>query len=152
MDIKSKISEAIWRAQFRKWGIYNRDSIGIILGLPKEVQISFLHGYFNGDGYLWVGKDRSQESRITRIEIGFCVGIHKRLAEDIQKMLFKWGINSLIKSEWMEKSTRPFYRVLISKRESGKHLISLLDWSKYPEKFDKAKNLMKMEKARYSRE
>lgn len=148
---KSRVSESIWRAHFRKWGIYNRDSVGMILDLPKEIQISFLQSYFNGDGYLWVGKDRSHENRITRIEIGFCIGIHKRLAEDIQKMLSKWRIISIIKSEWMKKSTRPFYRVLISKRESGKYLIDLLDDSKYPSKFDKAKSLMKTEKAKYSK-
>ncbi len=147
----SKIMEATWRAYFRNWGIYNRDSIGIIFDLPKEIQISFLQGYFNGDGYLWIGKDRSYENRITRIEIGFCIGIHKKLAEDIQKMLLKLGIISVIKNEWMNKSTRPFYRVIISKRESGKRLIELLDDSKYPEKFNKAKRLMELEKARYSK-
>jgi intein/homing endonuclease len=142
----SKILEAVWRAYFRSWGIYDRDSLGIILNLPKQIQISFLKGYFNGDGYLWIGKDRSKENRITRIEIGFCIGIHKTLAEDIQKMLSKWGINSAIKSEWMEKSTRPFYRVIISKRESGKKLIHLLEDSKYPKKFERAKSLMKTER------
>ena len=147
---KSRVSEAIWRAYFRNWGLYNRDSLGIILKLPKDIQISFLQGYFNGDGYLWVGKDRGYENRITRIEIGFCIGIHKRLAEDIQKMLSKWGVISIIKSEWMKKSTRPFYRVLISKRESGKKLIYLLYDSKYPPKFAKAKELMEIENAKYS--
>jgi len=149
--VNGKLVEAIWRAHFRKWGIYDRDSLGIILELPKEIQISFLQGYFNGDGYLWIGKDRSQENRITRIEIAFCIGIHKKLAEDMQKMLTKLGILSIIKSEWMNKSTRPFYRVLVGKRASQKKLIVLLDDSKYPQKFAKAKELMKTEKPNYSR-
>ena len=125
--------------------------MGIILNSPKAIQVAFLQTYFNGDGYLWVGKDRSHENRITRVEIGFCIGIHKRLAEDVQNMLSSWGIKSIIKSEWMKKSTRPFYRVLVSKRESGRSLIDLLDDSKYPEKFDKAKVLMNLEKASYSK-
>lgn len=145
------ISEAVWRAQFRDLEIYGRDRLGKILELPEEMQIAFLQGYFNGDGYLWIGKDRSHEHRITRIEIGFCIGIHKTLAEDVQKLLQNFGILSTIKTELMAKSTRPFYRVLVSKRESGKRLIKLLDDSKYPEKFNRAKKLMDSENARFSK-
>ena len=66
-------------------------------------------------------------------------------------MLSRLGIISIIKNEWMKKSTRPFYRVIISKRVSGKKLIELLEDSKYPEKFNKAKKLMETEKARYTK-
>jgi len=150
--VKGKIKEAPWRSRFRQWKIYSRDSLGVISDAPKNIQISFLQSYFNGDGYLWVGKDRSKENRITRIEIGFSIGIHKNLAEEIQKMLSSLGINSIIKSEWMKKSTRPFYRVLVAKRGSGKRLLALLDDQKYPEKFDKAKKLMEVEKPKFSRD
>lgn len=111
-------------------------SLGLIMSLKENELKQFLNGYFNGDGYLYVGqkKDRPQK----KVELGFSVGISELRAYELQFVLWRLGIDSIVKEEWMKTSTRPFYRVLISKQIALKNILSWIDRQKYPDKFDKA--------------
>lgn len=116
-----------------------QDDFGKIQDLVHDDMISFIQGYFNGDGYLWV-KDRVD--RKARIEVGFSIGISEKRAYQFQFMLWKLGINSTVKKEWHTHSTVPFYRVLVARHEEIQKIIPILDHSKYPEKFRKAISLI----------
>src|SRR5574337_458657 len=116
-------------------------SLGIITSLPHDELKEFINGYFNGDGYLWVGKRPDRKG--SRVELGFSVGISEKRAYEIQFLLWRLGISSIVKSEWMKKSTRPFYRVLIARKESLDKILVWIDRIKYPDKFVLAEKVLK---------
>ena len=115
-------------------GVYNKDSFGHIVTFDILAIQAFISGYFNGDGYLW-HYERPDRPGQYRSEIGFAIGISEKKAQDFQFMLWRLGIHSIVKSEWMKSSTRPFYRVVVSRQTSQVKLLDFLDPSKYPEKF-----------------
>src|SRR5690606_2302876 len=71
-----------------------------------------------------------------RSEIGFAIGGSYRRAVEFQFILWKLGIHSIIKKEWMKKSTKFFYRILISRSSEKEKLVALLEKTKYLAKFD----------------
>jgi len=115
------------------------DSFGQIVNGDRETILQFLKGYFNGDGYLYIRRRKKDDTRLTNCEVGFCTATRRKSFE-LQYILWRLGILSTIKSEWMSKSTKPFYRVLISGRFCQR-LLSLLDDTKYPDKFREALSL-----------
>jgi len=115
-------------------GVFHKDTFGQILTAKKESIEAFISTYFNGDGYLWHYK-RPERKNGYRSEIGFAIGISEKKAKEFQYLLWKLGIGSIVKKEWMLKSTCPFYRVLVSRKEDQLKLLEFLDPSKYPEKF-----------------
>ncbi len=118
----------------KKSQVYKKDSFGIILQSSLPLIQEFVSTFFNGDGYIWSYK-RPERKNGYRAEIGFCIGINYNKAIEFQFLLWKLGIQSCVKSEWMLKSTRPFYRVLVSQKQSLVKLLSFLDRRKYPDKF-----------------
>ena len=116
-------------------------SLGVITSLPHKEMKEFINGYFNGDGYLWVGKRPDRKG--SRIELGFSVGISELRAYELQYMLWKLGVDSIVKKEWHKKSTRPFYRVLICRKEALDKILTWIDRIKYPDKFTKAEEELK---------
>lgn len=67
--------------------------------------------------------------------IVFSIGNSHRRAVEFQFVLWKLGISSTIKKEWMNKSTDWFYRVLVTRYEEKQKLLAFLNPDKYPEKF-----------------
>jgi hypothetical protein len=101
--------------------------------------ISFLQGYFNGDGNLMVYDKK--EYRKTVI-LTFYVGIHKRQAYELQYMLWRLGISSQVTFRKRAKGIKGCYQVRISGNESYKKIINVLDPVKYPENFEHAKEVI----------
>lgn len=143
-----RVEKCSWRAKFEELGITDKDTLGELQSLTKNELKEFIRGFFNGDGYLWY---RERANRISRIEIGFSVGNSERIARELQFILWRLGIYSGIKSEMMEGGIGEFYRVLVSQRNEVSKLIEILDDKKYPDKFSKAKNLIREENLAYKR-
>lgn len=120
--------------------VYYKDTLGHILTAGDEAIKSFIAGYFNGDGYLWHYKRPTRPGY--RSEIGFAIGVSERRAYEFQYLLWRLGIHSIIKKEWMKKSTQWFYRVLVSQHESQLKLLDFLDPIKYPDKFLQHKEIL----------
>lgn len=109
-----------------------RDTFGKIQEAPDEQLKEFIAGYFNGNGYL-VNNKRKDRRDISIL--AFCIGISRRKALEFQYILWRLGIRSHLKEEWMTKSTRPFYRLVVDSNSINK-IVSFLDKSKYPKKFE----------------
>lgn len=114
-------------------------SFGKITGGDTESLKDFMRGYFNGDGYLLI---RRAKDRRGCGEIGFAVGDKKKKAYELQYILWRLGITSFVREEWMAKSKSPFYRVKVNSSDTIK-MIDILEWTKYPNKFSEAKQLHK---------
>uniref|UniRef100_A0A6H1ZKV7 Putative homing endonuclease n=1 Tax=viral metagenome TaxID=1070528 RepID=A0A6H1ZKV7_9ZZZZ len=123
------------RCYIKSLGI-TQDSFGSITNGDRESLVEFLKGYFNGDGYLQVRKRAKGDSRLVNVQIGFCTATRQKSVE-MQYILWRLGILSSIRNELMAKSTRPFYRVIVS-GQFYKKLLPLLEAVKYPEKFKEA--------------
>lgn len=109
-------------------------SFGQIPSWSREALQQFVIGYFQGNGYISSHK-RPKRSGF-RSEIGFAIGNSERKAYEFQFVLWKLGITSTIKKEWMKKSKHWFYRILVCRYNDKQLLLSFLDKSKYPEKFE----------------
>lgn len=120
------------------------DSFGRLLNAGEKEKVEFIRGYFNGDGYLSIDKNRDKRKDVYLI--GFCVGISRRQAVELQYLLWSLGFRSHIRTERFKENKRLFYRVVIDRNSAGE-LLKLLDWSKYPNKFYEA-SLIKTENIR----
>lgn len=121
----------------RENDLMNNNTFGSIQNLKTDELWQFVRGYFNGDGCLWTKKRPDRDGY--RTEIGFAIGLSERKAYEFQYMLWRLGVSSVVKKEWMNKSTNWFYRVLVSKKKDLSILLDKLDNSKYPHKFKLAK-------------
>ena len=113
------------------------ENIGDVVNGNESSLKDFVKGCFNGDGYLLI---RKRENRTPLPEIGFCIGISERKAYEMQYILWKLGILSFVRKEFFKTSKQFFYRVKVNSKDTNK-LIDFLDWTKYPDKFKKAKKL-----------
>lgn len=85
---------------------FDVNKIPRILNYATKTQIaSFFRAQFAGDG--WVYKKPTG-----KIEIGLACGNQREYADFFRELLNKFGLHGQIKSEWMKKSTKPFYRIV----------------------------------------
>ena len=120
--------------QIERLGLYD-NGLGMLQQLEENDLVSFLSGYFNGGGTLDVSTSYPK--------IEFYVGIEERIAHQLQFMLWRLGIHSNIyHSNSHVVNGSGCWIVQVSHNASVKKLVSVLDDSKYPDKFVKAKILL----------
>ena len=126
----------------------SKDTFGDIVRFDKQGLIGFIQGYFNGNGYLSkIENKRAKE----RYEMGLAIGLSRNQAYEMQYILWRLGVLSYVKSEWMKTSTAPFYRVCVNGSVSMLKMIKMLDWVKYPQKFIEAVNKIRIPNGRFER-
>ena len=118
-----------------------KDSYGKILSGDSEGLREFVRGFFNGDGYLLIRQRKNGYGKTPHVEIGFCIGNSNRKAHEFQYILWKLGITSYICKERFKSSTGEFCRVKVN-QTSIKDCLSILENTKYPEKFERAEEVL----------
>ena len=126
----------------RDWGLFGKESYKDLQLLPTSQLKAFIQGFFNGDGSISVGKRTGRDTE--KVDVTFCIGISKRLAEEIQFMLWRLGINSKVNLQKnMARSCGIFYTVRVYRRDDKIKLIQMLDDRKYPQKFRHAMDVLR---------
>lgn len=114
--------------------------LGFITELINEELVEFVNGVFNGDGCLsfYSYINNRYNKKYNKVEISFAMGIHKKRAIDFQYILWKLGINSIMKKH----TSNNCWYVKITNKDNLLKLIDILDNTKYPDKFIQAKILL----------
>lgn len=124
-------NQSVLKDKLKELGVIDRTTFGKLQILNEVELIEFIKGYFNGDGNLYPVK---------RPVITFYTGIHKQIAYELEFMLWRLGINCLISFRERKEGYKGCWEVEVGESRSVRKLISILDDTKYPDKFELARN------------
>lgn len=121
----------------------------IVWKFDKESVLSFLSGVMAGDGCISIKYSKTPRGFMSiSATLIIEAGINKFLAEDYQKLLWKFGVKSIIKKDVRSRN----YRVFVYSTQSIKRLIGLNIPIKRKQKlFDEVFNNSKEKKEKHTR-